>query len=61
MIAGGGGGSIRPGYRSYSMYSERQSTANSVGPDHTCTLQNAASDQFLHCLSLIQHFKHIHK
>ena len=36
------------------MYSDRQVWANSIDPDQM--LQNAASDQGLHCLSLIQQF-----
>ena len=37
-----------------SKYSEWQACANSVDPDQTP--KNAASDQDLHCLSLIQQF-----
>ena len=36
------------------MYSDRQTLANSEDPDQTT--QNAASDQGLHCLPLIQQF-----
>ena len=39
-------------YHSYSKYLDRQVGANSVDPDQV--LQNAASDQGLHCLQLIQ-------
>ena len=39
-------------YRMYPKYSDRQTKANSVDPDQTP--QNAASDQGLHYLSLIQ-------
>ena len=35
-------------------YSDRQAWANSVDPDQTP--QNAASDQGLHCLKIIQQF-----
>ena len=37
----------------YAKYSDRAVWANSVDPDQTP--QNAASDQGLHCLTLIQH------
>ena len=43
-----------PSYGIYSKYSDRQVWANSVDPDQM--LQNAASDQGLHCLPLIQQF-----
>ena len=36
-----------------------QASANSVDPDQT--LQNKVSVQGLHCLQLIQHFRHINK
>ena len=36
------------------MYSDKQARANSVDPDQTP--QNAASNQGLHCLPLIQQF-----
>ena len=48
------GGLMWSYYRTYSTYSVRQAWANSVDPDQTP--QNAASDQGLHCLPLIQHF-----
>ena len=41
-------------YRILHTYSDRQAWANSVDPDQTP--RSAASDQGLHCLSLIQHF-----
>ena len=41
-------------YRTYSSYSDRQTLANSIDPDQTP--QNAASDQGLHCLPVIQQF-----
>ena len=47
-------GSILSHYRSYSMYSEKQIWANSVTPVHTS--QNAAPNQGIHCLLLIQQF-----
>ena len=53
----GGGGSkmiSSSNYSIYSTYSERHAWANRVDPDQTP--QNAASDQVLHCLSLIQQF-----
>ena len=40
-------------YRNYSKFWDRQAWPNSVDPDQTP--QNAASDQGLHCLPLIQH------
>ena len=45
-------------YHNDPKYWDTHAQANSVDPDQT--LQNAASDQGLHCLPLIQHyFKHI--
>ena len=41
-------------YHIYPMYSDRQAWANGVEPDEM--LQNAASHQDLHCLTLIQQF-----
>ena len=43
----------------YLRYSDRQAWANSVDPDQTS--QNVASDQRLHCLSVIKQsvFSHI--
>ena len=41
-------------YHNNPEYWDRQTWANSVDPDQT--LQNATSDQGLHCLSLIQLF-----
>ena len=51
---GAGQGSIWSNYRTYSMYLNRQVWAINVDPDQTS--QNAASDQGLHCLPLIQQF-----
>ena len=53
------GSTIRSNCRTYSMYSVRQSCANSVDPDQTP--QNAASDQGLHCCHSSSNFKHIQK
>ena len=45
-------------YRNKPKYWDRQAYANSVDPDQTPL--NAASDQGLHCLLLVQqYFKHI--
>ena len=41
-------------YSIYTKYLDRQAGTNSVDPDQM--LQNAASDQGLHCLPLIQQF-----
>ena len=47
-------------YRNNPKNWDRHARANSVDPDQM--LQNAASDQCLHCLSLIQqYFRHINR
>ena len=47
-------GLLKHKYHIYSVYSDRQASANSVDPDEMP--QNAASHQGLHCLPLIQQF-----